>query len=120
MTFNSSRKFPRTPCESVSLGTLRNLYNAAMISDAKEAAKLLGVQLVIVEAGEPAQFEGAFLALHTARVGAVLVLGGAGFYLNQARIADLALKNRLPSMFQNREFVEAGLEGTSKRNLIQA
>jgi putative ABC transport system substrate-binding protein len=37
----------------------------------------------------------------------VLVLGGAGFYLDRTRIADLALRNRLPSMFQNREFVEA-------------
>ena len=38
----------------------------------------------------------------------MLVVGGAGFYLNRTRIADLALRNRLPSVFQNREFVEAG------------
>ena len=46
--------------------------------------------------------------MHTERVGAVLVLGGAGFSLNRTRIAELALKQGLPSMFQNREFVEAG------------
>jgi putative ABC transport system substrate-binding protein len=90
------------------LGNLTEPLNAAMVSDAKEAAKLLGVQLKIVEAGGPAQLEGAFSALHIERVGAVLVLGGAGFYLDRTRIADLALRNRLPSMFQNREFVEAG------------
>jgi putative ABC transport system substrate-binding protein len=97
--------------ETVRVGVLGNLtepLNAAMVSDAKEAAKLLGVQLKIVEAGGPAQLEDAFSALHTERVGAVLVLGGAGFYLDRTRIADLALRNRLPSMFQNREFVEAG------------
>jgi ABC-type uncharacterized transport system substrate-binding protein len=38
----------------------------------------------------------------------VLVLGGGAFYLNRTRIADLALRHRLPSVFQNREFVDAG------------
>jgi ABC-type uncharacterized transport system substrate-binding protein len=41
-------------------------------------------------------------------VGAVLVLGGGAYYLNRTQIAGLALTNRLPSMFQAREFVEAG------------
>ncbi len=97
--------------ETVRVGVLGNLtepLNAAMVADAKEAAKSLGVQLKIVEAGAPAQLEGAFSTLHTERVGAVLVLGGAGFYLNRTEIVGLALTNRLPSMFQNREFVEAG------------
>ena len=97
--------------EIVRVGVLGNLtepLNATMVSDAKEAAKVLDVQLKIAEAGVPTQLEGAFSTLHTDRVGAVLVLGGAGFYLNRTRIADLALRNRLPSMFQNREFVEAG------------
>jgi putative ABC transport system substrate-binding protein len=97
--------------ETVRVGVLGNLtepLNAAMVSDAKEAAKSLGVELKILEAGAPAQLERAFSALHTERVGALLVLGGAGFYLNRTRIADLALRNRLPSMFQNREFVEVG------------
>ncbi len=80
---------------------------SAMVADAKEAAKALGVQLKFVEAG-PTEIESAFSSLHTERMGAALVLGGAGFYLNRERIVGLAIKNRLPSMFQNREFVEAG------------
>lgn len=80
---------------------------STMIADAREAAKTLGVQLTVVEAG-PTEIESAFSTMHTERLGAVLVLGGAGFYLNRAHIVELALKNRLPSMFQNREFVEAG------------
>jgi putative ABC transport system substrate-binding protein len=97
--------------EIVRVGVLGNLtepLNAAMVSDAKEAAKVLGVQLKILEAGAPSQLEGAFSVLQAERVGAVLVLGGAGFYLNRTRIADLALRSRLPSMFQNHEFVEVG------------
>ncbi len=80
-----------------------------MEADAKEAAKALGVQLNFWEAeAGSTEIETAFSTLHAERMGAVLVLGGAGFYLDRKHIAELALKNRLPSMFQNREFVEAG------------
>jgi putative tryptophan/tyrosine transport system substrate-binding protein len=79
-----------------------------MVEDVKEAAKLLGVQLKIVEARTPTELEGAFSTMHADRASALLVVGGAGFYLNRAQIAGLALKKRLPSVFQNREFVEAG------------
>jgi putative ABC transport system substrate-binding protein len=80
----------------------------AMVADAEKAARSLGVQLKVVEASAPTALEGAFSAMHTDKVGAVLVVGGAGFYLSRTHIADLALRNRLPSVFQNREFVEAG------------
>jgi putative ABC transport system substrate-binding protein len=80
----------------------------AMVADAEEAARSLGMQLKVVEASTPTALEGAFTAMHMDKVGAVLVLGGGAFYLNRTRIADLALRHRLPSVFQNREFVEAG------------
>ncbi len=80
---------------------------SSMIADMKQAAKTLGVQLRFVESG-PTQIAGAFSNLHSEGIGAVLVLGGGGFYLRREQISELALKTRLPSMFQNREFVEAG------------
>ena len=79
-----------------------------MVGDAKEAAKLLGVQLKIVEARTPAELERAFSTMHADRASALLTISGAGFYLNRAQIVELALRKRLPSVFQNREFVEAG------------
>jgi putative tryptophan/tyrosine transport system substrate-binding protein len=97
--------------ENVRVGVLANPtapFTSPMVADAKEAAKSLGVQLKIVEAGAPAQLKDAFSTLHKERVGAVLVLGSGSFYLNRTRISDLALSNRLPSIFQNREYVEAG------------
>ena len=36
------------------------------------------------------------------------MLGGGAFYLNRSQIVGLALTHRLPTMFQAREFVEAG------------
>jgi putative ABC transport system substrate-binding protein len=82
--------------------------SATMVGDARGAAKLLGVRLKIVEARTPAELERAFSTMHADRAGALLVVGGAGFYLNRAQIVGLALRERLPSVFQNREFVEAG------------
>jgi len=79
-----------------------------MVRDAKEAAKSLGVQLNIVEARTPGELEGAFSTMHADRASALLVVTGAGFYLNRAQIVGLALRKRLPSVFQNREFIEAG------------
>jgi putative tryptophan/tyrosine transport system substrate-binding protein len=76
--------------------------SSAMVAEAKEAAKSLGVQLKIVEARAPTELEGAFATIRTDRAGAMLVVSGAGCYLNRTRIADLALRNRLPSVFPGR------------------
>ena len=78
------------------------------VAEAERAAKSLGVQLKIVEARGPTELEGAFSTIHADGADASLVVGGAGFYLNRTQIVGLALRNRLPSAFQNREFVEAG------------
>ena len=42
------------------------------------------------------------------RVAALLVLTDGVFFLHRARLVSLAAKNRLPSMYQLREYVEAG------------
>ncbi len=97
--------------KTVRVGVLANRTDplrSVFVGDVKEAAKSLDVQVSIVEASAPTELEGAFSTMHTERVGAVLVLGGGAFYLSRTQIAGLALRNRLPSMFQNREFVEAG------------
>jgi putative tryptophan/tyrosine transport system substrate-binding protein len=82
--------------------------DSRMVGDAKEAAKLLGVQLKIVEARTLAELESVFSTMPADRASALLAVSGAGFYLNRAQIVGLALRKRLPSVFQNREFVEAG------------
>ena len=82
--------------------------SSRMVGDAKDAAKLLNVQLKIVEARTPAELENAFSAMQVDRGTALLAVSGAGFYLNRAQIVGLALRKRLPSVLQNREFVEAG------------
>ena len=78
------------------------------VEQAKLAARSLGVELLLLEARSPDEFEGAFAAMAKERVGALLVVPDSVFNLNQTRIIDLAARGRLPSAFGFRGNVEAG------------
>jgi putative ABC transport system substrate-binding protein len=74
----------------------------------KSAARSLGLPLQILEVREPGDFDAAFAAMVKERAGALLLSGDAMFFVHRARLADLALKNRLPSMSTQWQWVEAG------------
>jgi putative ABC transport system substrate-binding protein len=79
-----------------------------VLKNAMTASQKAGMTLVSVEARNPEEVETAFAALRRENVGAILVVSD-GFLLSQRqRIAQLALRERLPSMFQQREFAEVG------------
>ena len=78
------------------------------ISSVKAAARSLGLQLQLLVAREPSEFDGAFGAMARERAGALLVTGDTMFFLHRARLADLAVKSRLPSMSTQGQWVEAG------------
>jgi putative ABC transport system substrate-binding protein len=82
--------------------------HALAINNVKVAARSLRVQLQLVEARGPNEFDGAFAVMAKERVAAVLVLADSVFVFQRARLADLAARNRLPSMHGNKENVEAG------------
>jgi putative ABC transport system substrate-binding protein len=77
-------------------------------SNIKEAARSLGLQLQLVEARGPGDFDGAFATMARERVGALLVVTDPVFIPHRARLVGLAAKNRLPSIFTQRADVEAG------------
>ena len=54
------------------------------------------------------EIDNAFAAFAKERVPAVLVSADAVFFGQRWRIAELALANRLPTMFSQREYTEAG------------
>jgi putative tryptophan/tyrosine transport system substrate-binding protein len=67
------------------------------------------VQLQRLEAQTPTEIDEAVAAAIRERAGALVVLGNGGsFFPHRALIAKLAVKHRLPSIFNAREFVEAG------------
>jgi ABC-type uncharacterized transport system substrate-binding protein len=78
------------------------------LSDVKRAARVLGLQLQPPEARGPEGFDDAFALVTSERADALLVIADSMFFIHRARLADLAVRNRLPSMYGNREAVEAG------------
>jgi len=90
---------------------LRNPANPASIPQLRQtqvAAKSLEVQLQPLEVRDPSEFESAFAAISRERAGALIVLPDPMFLSQRTRIADLAAKSRLPSIFNWAEYVEAG------------
>ena len=85
-----------------------NPSHALVTQDVKVAAQTLGVQIQTLEARGPDEFERAFAAMTKERVEALYVVADVQFVLHAARLADLAVKSRLPSMHQLRRVVEAG------------
>jgi putative ABC transport system substrate-binding protein len=85
-----------------------NPSHALAIREVQDAAPSLGAQLQLLEAREPNQFGGVFAAMAKGRAEALLVVPDSMFILHGAPLADLAIKNRLPSMHGVRENVEAG------------
>jgi putative ABC transport system substrate-binding protein len=78
------------------------------INNIKGAARSLGLQLLVLEARAPGDFDGAFAAMARERVGALLVVTDPTFIPHRARLVDLTAKNHLPSIFTQRADVEAG------------
>jgi putative ABC transport system substrate-binding protein len=73
------------------------------------AARALGLTIQPREVPDADGFEGVFVALIKERPDGLYVLGGgSGMLINHKRIAGLAIKSRLPSMYFTREFVDAG------------
>jgi putative ABC transport system substrate-binding protein len=72
------------------------------------AAHPLQLQLQTAVARTGADLEGAFSAMARAQVLGVVVLSGPPFVAERLRLAELAIKHRLPTMFAIRNHVEAG------------
>jgi putative ABC transport system substrate-binding protein len=79
-----------------------------MLKDTELAAQRLKVQLQLLEARGPDDFDRAFSAMIRERAAALIVLPSVMFYEEHKRIVDLATKNRLPTVFAFREAVAAG------------
>jgi putative ABC transport system substrate-binding protein len=61
-----------------------------------------------VAARGPEEFESAFAEMARVRADALLVNGTSTFLAHRIRLAELAVKGRLPTMYSFRESVEAG------------
>jgi putative ABC transport system substrate-binding protein len=67
-----------------------------------------GMQLQPFEAAGPEQLEAAFNAMTKAHVEGLVILGDVMFTRDSARLAELALSHRLPSVYLFSAYVQAG------------
>jgi len=74
----------------------------------KAAAASLGVPLQSLGVRDPVELDRAFAAIKKARAGALIVESSSMLFAWRERLAELALKNRLPTMFAQREYAAAG------------
>jgi ABC-type uncharacterized transport system substrate-binding protein len=78
------------------------------IKDAQEAARTLGVQINVLIASGEAEIASAFAKLAELRAGALIVGTGELFNSRPEQLAELAARQRIPTIYQAREFVAAG------------
>ncbi len=93
------------------VGLLQNPESSdasAVLTSMQAAGRLAGLEVVPVDARVPADIDAAFELLAKERVGAVKVPSDRFFLTRPQQLADLALKYRLPSIFADRTYVEAG------------
>ena len=74
----------------------------------EEAGRTLRVRVQAVGARTAAEMESAFATMARARAQAVLVLGATFFIAERQRVAELAIKYRLPTMSMLKDVVDAG------------
>jgi len=82
--------------------------NAQSLRETEAAAREFKVQLQLLDVLEPKDIETAFQAAAKARTGAILVLGNPLLGAHRKQISELAVKNRLPAIYPQSEFVEVG------------
>ena len=91
------------------VAVLGNATTAAQLAVVQEAARRMSVTLHAVEFKDaPFDYEAAFADFIRARCDALLALASGLFVPARQKIPELALKARLPSMFHQAQWAEAG------------
>jgi putative ABC transport system substrate-binding protein len=90
------------------VAVLWDLGNLLFWKSAETAARARAWKLLSFEVRDVGQIEAAFKAATDARAGALLIDSGPVLFPQRRRVAELASKSRLPSMYELRPMVEAG------------
>ena len=90
------------------IGNVDNPVVVIEIGEVQAAARMLGLEVVILEIRRAEDIALAFEALVEGRAQALYVTSDALVITNRARIHTLAMGMRLPTMYGSRDYVEAG------------
>ena len=98
----------------------RNENAETVTNDLKEAASKIGVEVALVQARDNREIEVAFAALVRSKVDALVVGTDPFFYSRRVQLATLAARNGLPTIYNVREYAEAGGLVSYGTNLSEA
>jgi putative tryptophan/tyrosine transport system substrate-binding protein len=104
------------------LGNEANPSNGLDFKNVETASSTLGVALRRIEVRSPSDFDNAFAKMTSARADALFILADPMFQNNGRRLADLATKSRLPTIYDGTELPEAGIlmsYGASRSDLYR-
>ena len=90
------------------LGTSSSPGNAQELKEVELAARVLGVTPQYLNVGNQKGLENAFRTATNARAEAVIVMLGAIGTATRKELAELAVKNRLPAIYESARYIEAG------------
>ena len=88
------------------LSTPATAHSAAASREITTAARVLGVKIQVVR--NPQDLDRAFITITRERLQAVFVVTDPISFNQRARIADFAAKSHLPTMYELKDYVEAG------------
>jgi putative ABC transport system substrate-binding protein len=90
------------------LGTSTTSGTAQVLKEMEPAAGVFKAQLQYLDVLSPKDIATVFREARKGRADAVLVLQGGVFNSQRKQIVDLAVKNRLPAIYNRRDYVEDG------------
>ena len=90
------------------LGSSVNPGNVQVLKGMEAAARAFSLKLQYLDILDAKELENVFRTASNERADAAVVLAGTVIIAQRARIAEMAIKSRLPSIYERREFVEAG------------
>jgi ABC-type uncharacterized transport system substrate-binding protein len=82
--------------------------NSQSVREMELVAPVFGVQLQYLDVVGPKDIETAFRFASKGRAEAILALGNSVLLLQRTQVVELVGKNRLPAIYSQREFLEAG------------
>jgi putative ABC transport system substrate-binding protein len=85
-----------------------NPSHLALLKQTQAAGPSLKIEVHVAEAWAPDLLESAFAAISAAKTGALIVLPDAMFFGQYPRVVALAATARLPTLFPEKQVVEAG------------
>jgi len=80
----------------------------ATTKETQAAADTLGVELHVLQARTEREFDGIFVRLSEVRAGGLVIAVDSFFTARREQLGQLALRNRVPAIYQSRAFAEAG------------